>query len=127
MIKQIIETRKSRIVDEGTMGFHDYIEKFEMSFDDFIEYITEKYNRDDIEVMNISYPSTTKAVIVYRDKLRTIEEWEKIYDTFVMDTDGFPKNTNRIKTLFSKTEFIENCKKSTIKFSEKLFNDMNNL
>lgn len=68
MLHQVIEERKTRIVDEGTMGFHDYVQKFYMSFEQFVNVITEKYNRPDIEVISISYLNDMKAVVVYKDK-----------------------------------------------------------
>lgn len=67
MIHQAIEERKSRVVDEGTMGFHDYVTKYDISFGDFVNMVTEKYNRPDMKVISIGYPNTTKAVVVYED------------------------------------------------------------
>lgn len=57
-------------------------------------------------------------------ELKTIEQWEKVFDTIVMDADGFPIGTNRKETLFTEKDFLENCKTSTIKFSETLFKAM---
>lgn len=51
---------------------------------------------------------------------KTINEWEKKFDTFVMDADGFPPGTVRNKTLFTQEEFLEFTKSSTVKFSEAL-------
>lgn len=68
MLHQVIEKRNSRIVDEGTMGFHDYVTKYDMSFEEFVDMVTEKYQRSDIKLISISYPNTTTAVVVYEDK-----------------------------------------------------------
>lgn len=58
--------------------------------------------------------------------LKTIAEWEKVFDTFVMDADGFPIGTHKYETLFTEKDFLENCKVSTIRFSEKILKAMNN-
>ncbi|MFE8701137.1 hypothetical protein ACFYKX_11080 [Cytobacillus sp. FJAT-54145] len=68
MLRQAIEERTSRIVDEGTMGFHDYVERFDMSFEQFVNSVSEKYNRPDINVISISYPNEKKAVVVYEER-----------------------------------------------------------
>lgn len=68
MLHQVVEERKSRIVDEGTMGFHDYTERFDISFEQFVNKITEKYNKPNIKIISISYPNDKKAVVVYEDK-----------------------------------------------------------
>lgn len=125
MFHQVIEERKSRMVDEGTMGFHDYVEKYDISFEEFVANITKKYSRDDIEVLSISYPTDKKAVIVYKEVLKTIGEWEKVFDTFVMDADGFPKDTDIYETLYSKVDFLNYVQKSTVKFSDTLLKELN--
>lgn len=51
---------------------------------------------------------------------KTIQEWEKHFDTFIMDGDGFPQGTNKVVTLFTEAEFLENTRKSTVRFSQKL-------
>lgn len=51
---------------------------------------------------------------------KTVREWEKHFDTFVLDYDGFPQDTDANMTLFTEEEFLENVKVSTVKFSEKL-------
>jgi hypothetical protein len=68
MIHQVTEKRESYTVDEGTMGFHDYITKYRMSFEEFVNSITQKYNLLDIEIISISYPDESKAVVVYKNK-----------------------------------------------------------
>ena len=69
MILQQILKRKSYEVDEGTMGFHDYVTKYE-DFDDFVMTVTFEANRIDLssefELINISYPDKNTAVIIYR-------------------------------------------------------------
>lgn len=57
--------------------------------------------------------------------LKTIEQWEKVFDTKVMDGDGFPRGTNKKVTLFSEKEFLENCRISTVQFSETLLKAWN--
>lgn len=57
---------------------------------------------------------------------RTIVEWEKEFETKVMDGDGFPQDTNRFITLFTEEEFLNNCRTSTIIFSYKMREAMEN-
>ena len=57
-------------------------------------------------------------------ELKTIVEWEKVYDTFIMDADGFPEDTDRTVTYFTENDFIDYCKRSTIRFSEKIIKAM---
>lgn len=67
MIKQKIIYRKTKQIDEGTMGFHDYVIKKEY-MDDFIDRVTEEANKSKSEnnefVVSISYPNTDTAIIV---------------------------------------------------------------
>lgn len=60
-------------------------------------------------------------------ELKTIEEWEKVFDTVVMDGDGFPIGTNKKETLFTEMFFLQSCRTSTVRFSTKLVHAMNNL
>lgn len=52
--------------------------------------------------------------------MKTIEQWEKEFDTQVLDGDGFPEGTKRNETLFTEKEFVKNCWTSTIMFSDKI-------
>lgn len=63
MITQIIITRNSREIDEGTMGFHDYVTKLE-PFEDFVKRVTDKANIINSDIVNIAYPNDTTAIIV---------------------------------------------------------------
>lgn len=69
MILQKIVYRRSWKQDEGTMGFHDYVTKYE-DFEDFIFTVTmeaSKINQSpSFELINISYPDNYKAVIIYK-------------------------------------------------------------
>lgn len=56
---------------------------------------------------------------------KTVEQWEKYFDTLIMDADGFPENTNRKTTLFTKSEFLHNVQSSTVIFSEILKQALN--
>lgn len=66
MIRQETLIRNSKTVDEGTMGFHDYVDKKE-SMEAFIQRVTDKMN--DIngyaDVFNVSYPNEDTAIITY--------------------------------------------------------------
>lgn len=64
-VKQYIVKRLCREVDEGTMGFHDYVMKKE-DLEKYIERVSDKANELG-NVLNISYLSGDIAVIVYID------------------------------------------------------------
>lgn len=59
MIKQDIIKRNSKTVDEGTMGFHDYVTHKEP---------IEEFNEICGKVINIAYPTEDLAIIVYKEK-----------------------------------------------------------
>ena len=63
MINQIIITRNSRQIDEGTAGFHDYVTKLE-SFENFVKRVTDKANNINSDIVNITYPNDTTAIII---------------------------------------------------------------
>lgn len=56
-----------------------------------------------------------------------MEEWEKHFETIVMDADGFPSGTKRKETLFTERDFLSNVRTSTVRFSDKLLKAINNL
>lgn len=60
-------------------------------------------------------------------ELKTIEQWEKIFDTKVLDGDGFNYGTNRNETLLTELDFLKGCRNSTIIFSKKVLNGINDL
>lgn len=66
MIKQKIVTRHVTTVDEGTMGFHDYVDKKE-SNEIFIQRVTDDMNDINMyaNVINIAYPNEDTAIITY--------------------------------------------------------------
>lgn len=68
MFKQSIEFRKKRTVDKGTMGFSDYETVYDLTFSEWVNTITEKYNKDNIKIINISYINDETAIIVYKEK-----------------------------------------------------------
>lgn len=68
MLHQIIEERPSKNMNTGTMGFNDYETVFTLTFEQFVSQITEKYNKPNIKVINISYLNQALAVVVYKDK-----------------------------------------------------------
>ena len=76
MILQKIINRKSWIKNEGTMGFNDYVTKYE-DFEDFTLTVAMEASKIDkskyLELINISYPDNYKAVIIYR-QLELTEE-----------------------------------------------------
>lgn len=45
--------------------------------------------------------------------MKTLEEWEDVFEIKVMDSDGFP-SVSRTETYMSQDEFIEGCLGSTI-------------
>jgi len=57
---------------------------------------------------------------------KTVQGWEKHFDTLVMDYDGFPDDTEIYETLFTEKEFLENAMISTVLFSDKLINVFRN-
>lgn len=64
-IGQILVNRASRTVDEGEMGFHDYVTRKEdlMVFMNRVSSIANELENK--HVISISYPSEDKAIIVY--------------------------------------------------------------
>lgn len=64
---KIIE-RICRIVDNGTMGFHDY-EKLKENIYDFVKRVTDHINylSEDFEIINVQY-FEDKAIITYKNK-----------------------------------------------------------
>ena len=67
MIKQVIVTRNSISVDEGTMGFHDYTTHKE-PINEFLERVTKCANELCGKVINIASPTEDLAIIVYKEK-----------------------------------------------------------
>lgn len=82
MIKQRVIKRDKKTVDEGTMGFSDYVLRLE-DFEAFVNRVTEEANNIDGYVLNIQYIESTDdhfdldsssqsyiagAVIVYNSK-----------------------------------------------------------
>ena len=67
MIKQKILYRKSKQVDEGTMGFTDLVTKKE-SISEFVDRVTKEANKIKPEngefIVSISYPNFDMAIIV---------------------------------------------------------------
>lgn len=64
---QEIELRKKRVTDNSTPHLRsDAI--YGMSFNQFVDTITKKYNQPHIKVINISYLNEDKAVVTYYDK-----------------------------------------------------------
>lgn len=66
MIKQIFIKRDSYQVDEGYMGFTDWVTKKE-NMEKFMEKVGKKANSLNGKVINISYLSEG-AIIVYKEK-----------------------------------------------------------
>lgn len=66
MIKQIFIKRDTYQVDEGCMGFTDWVTKQE-NMEKFMEKVEEKANSLNGKVINISYLSEG-AIIVYKEK-----------------------------------------------------------
>lgn len=66
-IGQILVNRETKTVDEGTMGFHDYVTHKEdlSTFMDRVSSIANKLNNK--HVISINYLSEDKAIIVYVD------------------------------------------------------------
>lgn len=65
VVNQIVVERKSIRVDEGTMGFHDYVDKKE-DFNTFIDRVTNRINKLHCKrIIGVSYPDIDKAIIAY--------------------------------------------------------------
>jgi len=66
MYRQITLKRKFITIDEGTMGFHDYVERKE-SIDDFNNRIIDKMNElsEHYTVSNVIYNNDDSAIIIY--------------------------------------------------------------
>ena len=68
-IGQIVVRRNERTVDEGTMGFHDYVTHKE-EFSNFTDRVSVFANLlENKKVINISYPSEDIAVIAYESEV----------------------------------------------------------
>lgn len=64
-VGQILVARGERTIDEGTMGFHDYVTHKE-DFAVFIDRVSKIANElENKKVISISYPSEDIAIIVY--------------------------------------------------------------
>lgn len=72
MIFTGIMYRKSWRKDEGSMGFHDYVTKYQ-DFEDFVREVeikaTEINSDPKTELISISYPDKETALITYRVEL----------------------------------------------------------
>lgn len=66
MFKQKTLTRLSKTIDEGTMGFSDYVTKKE-SIDDFVQRVIDTINEinEHSTIFNISYPNEDLVIITY--------------------------------------------------------------
>ena len=64
-LKQTIVKRKSHTIDEGTMGFHDYVTVKE-DFNKFVDRVTEACETVSGKFLGVSYPNEDAAVILYR-------------------------------------------------------------
>ena len=62
---QIIIHRESRVVDEGTMGFSDWVTHTE-KMEDFIQRVTKKMR--ELDTIFVSYPNENIAIIQYWEK-----------------------------------------------------------
>ena len=62
-IEQIIINRDNKTIDEGTMGFHDYVSHKE-DFGKFVKRVSKTANElKDKKVLNINYPTEDIAII----------------------------------------------------------------
>ena len=61
-VNQIVIHRNSKTVDEGTMGFHDYITHKE-KLETFVQRVTEVMIEHD--TIFVSYPNEDTAIIQY--------------------------------------------------------------
>ena len=59
---QIIIHRETRVVDEGTMGFSDWVTRAE-TMGDFIQRVTKKMR--ELDTIFVSYPNENIAIIQY--------------------------------------------------------------
>ena len=67
VIEQIIINRDKKTIDEGTMGFHDYVSHKE-DFSKFVERVSKTANElKDKKILNINYPTEDIAVICYEN------------------------------------------------------------
>lgn len=68
MIFQRVISRKCRQVDEGCIGFRDYVSQYE-PFGEFVYNVSKEANvicSDSLsKVLSISYPNTEMAIITY--------------------------------------------------------------
>lgn len=76
MLERKIIKRSSRLVDEGTMGFHDYTTKWE-SMEDFTERVVNEVNKikeeRDLQYHSLHFCAdgngkTNTAVIIYNNR-----------------------------------------------------------
>ena len=71
LVNQVLVIRDSYEVDEGTMGFHDYVTKKE-NFQNFVSNVTNKANdlaKSGNKILNIAYPNEDTAIIVYKEAM----------------------------------------------------------
>lgn len=71
-IKQILISRDSYTIDEGTMGFHDYTthkEDIKSFIDNVSRVANDLKHKCDCEIINISYINEDLASIIYRKKV----------------------------------------------------------
>lgn len=67
-IRQKVITREYTEVDEGCLEFQDI--RYE-SFNNFVDRVTKSINdlciRSTVEIINIIYPDTSNAIIIYKE------------------------------------------------------------
>lgn len=71
LVNQVLVIRDSYEVDEGTMGFTDYVTKKE-DFQNFVSNVTNKANdlvKSGNKILNITYPNEDTAIIVYKEAM----------------------------------------------------------
>lgn len=71
LVNQVLVIRDSYEVDEGTMGFTDYVTKKE-DFQNFVSNVTNKANdlvKSGNKVLNIAYHNEDTAIIVYKEDM----------------------------------------------------------
>lgn len=71
LVNQVLVIRDSYEVDEGTMGFPDYVTKKE-NFQNFVSNVTNKANdlvKSGNKILNITYPNEDTAIIVYKEAM----------------------------------------------------------
>ena len=66
MLKQILVARKSHIVDEGIMGFHDYEDEKE-PMEAFVKRVSLEANKPEYQVLAIEYPNDSLAIIIVKE------------------------------------------------------------